>query len=423
VDTNSSTNASFPTQFAVTDEVQASGTGSYNGRLPNSLVFPFRIAFAPRFGVALRLPRQTVVRAGYGINYTVGQYGTFATTMALQPMVNNPSFVNEQTNEAVSAGNLTLDNGFGASDTVGSYALEPHYRLPYVQAWNLDVQKTLHWGVVLNVGYNGSKGSNLDITSAPRPTSTSHIFNYEQSAAFSRFNAGTLRVNKRLGSGIALGANYQYSHSIDDAGSVGGTSTVVAQNWQDLGAEEGNSSFDQRHRVSGNYLYELPFGKDKFWVTSGTGSHILEGFSVSGSFTFATGVPLTPSYQAAAVDVARGTAGTLRPDRNLTQSITAGAGSQKEWFNTAAFTAPAGTYGTASRNSIPGPGTIQNNMSLAKTMQLGATRSMEFRATASNVFNTVQYSGVDTNAASQTFGQVTSAGSMRAFQFMGRFRF
>ena len=173
------------------------------------------------------------------------------------------------------------------------------------------------------LGYNGSKGNNLDITSAPRATTgspgadpTNLIFNYEQSGAFSRFNAGTLRVNKRLGKGIALGANYQYSHSIDDAGSVGGTSTVVAQNWQDLSAEEGNSSFDQRHRVTGTYLYELPFGKDKFWFTSGVGSHILEGFSISGSFTFATGTPLTPSYQAAVQDVARGTAGTLRPDRD-----------------------------------------------------------------------------------------------------------
>jgi len=287
------------------------------------------------------------------------------------------------------------------------------------------VQKTMPWGVVVNAGYNGSKGSNLDITSAPRLTPTSAIFNYDQSAASSRFNAGTLRVNRRLSNGIAFGANYQYSHSIDDAGSVGGTSTVVAQNWQDLGAEEGNSSFDVRHKVSGTYLYELPFGKDKFWVTSGVGAHILEGFSISGSFTFATGTPLTPSYQAQAVDVARGTAGTLRPDRVPGVSLTAGAGSLKEWFNTAAFNPkpPANGFGTASRNSIPGPGTIQNNMSLSKTMQLGDTRSMELRATANNVFNTVQYSGVDTNAASPTFGQVTSAASMRAFQFTGRFRF
>jgi hypothetical protein len=407
-------------------EVKPGGSSS-NGSLPESLIFPFRTAFAPRLGFALRLPKQTVVRGGYGINYTVGQYATFASTLARQPIVNQPSFINEQTNEAGTACiTLTLANGFcpaATTATPGNYELDPHYHLPFVQVWNFDVQKSLGWGIVLNAGYNGSRGSNLDITSAPRPTATSHIFNYEQSGAFSRFNAGTLRVNKRLSSGIALGANYQYSHSIDDAGSVGGTSTVVAQNWQDLAAEEGNSSFDQRHRVSGTYLYELPFGKDKLWITNGVGSHILEGFSISGSFTFSSGTPLTPSYQAQAVDVARGTAGTLRPDRVAGVSLTAGAGSQKKWFNTTAFAAPKSEYGTASRNSIAGPGTIQNNMSLSKTMQLGDMRSMEFRATANNVFNTVQYSGVDTNAASPTFGQVVSAGSMRAFQFTGRFRF
>ena len=409
--------------FSCVGEVQTGIQAPCSGALPASLVYPYRTAFAPRIGVALRLPKQSVIRAGYGINYTVGQYATFATTMAHQP-----PFANEQTNEATECPSTTTDclslaNGFPAPAPVGSYALDPRYRLPYVQAWNLDIQKTLPWNVVMNLGYNGSKGNHLDITSAPLPTPASQHFNYDQSAAFSKFNAGTLRVNKRLSKGIALGANYQYSYSIDDAGSVGGTSTVVAQNWQDLPAEEGNSSFDVRHKVTGTYLYELPFGKDKFWVTSGAGSHILEGFSISGSYTFATGTPLTPSYQAAIADVARGTAGTLRPDRVPGASIAAGGGSLLKWFNTAAFVTPAGPYGTASRNSIAEPGTIQNNMSLSKTMQLGDTRSMELRATANNVFNTVQYSGVDTNVVSPTFGQVTSAASMRAFQFTARFRF
>jgi hypothetical protein len=438
VDTNPATNANFPVPFGVTDEVQAGGAGSYNGTLPSSLVYPYRTAVAPRVGVALRLSKQTVLRAGYGINYTVGQYATFASAMARQPMVNQPAFVNEQTNEAAAAGELSLANGFSTPDTVGNYAVDPHYHLPYVQAWNLDVQKTLPWSVVLNAGYNGSRGNHLDVISAPRSTASNPstdpsnlIFNYEQSAAFSKFNAGTLRMNKRLSSGIALGANYQYSHSIDDAGALGGASTVVAQDWQNLNAEEGNSSTDQRHRVSGTYLYELPFGKDKFWVTSGVGAHILEGFSISGSFTFATGTPLTPNYQAAVEDVANGTAGTQRPNRVPGVSITAGAGSLLKWFNPAAFTQPPNdstapncpNCGNVSRNSIAGPGTIQNNMALSKTMQLGGTRSMEVRATASNVFNTVQYSGVDTNAASPTFGQVTLAASMRAFQFTARFRF
>ena len=433
-------------RFTKTAEVEAGGSGPYSGPLPSSLIYPFRTAFAPRLGLALRLPRQTVVRAGFGVNYTVGQYATFANTMARQPMVNQPTFVNEQTNEvatlcgaAAATDCLSLANGFPAPDTVGSYALDPHYHLPYVSAWNLDIQKTLPWGVVMNVGYNGSKGNHLDIASAPRASSTSpttnltgQVFNYEQAVAFSKFSAGTLRVNKRLTGGIALGANYQYSHSIDDAGSVGGTSTVVAQNWQNLGAEEGNSSFDQRHSVTGTYLYELPFGKDKRWVTSGAGAHVLEGFSVSGSFTFATGTPLTPAYQASVADVARGTAGTLRPNYELPRvSVTAGGGSLNEWFNPAAFSKiPPNPYGNVPRNSIAGPGKVSNSMSLSKTKQLGDTRSMELRATANNVFNTVQYSGVDTtlfsgadSSQASPFGQVNQVGTMRSFQFTARFRF
>jgi hypothetical protein len=437
VDTNPVPFGSHTSQFDVVDEVNGGGTGTYNGMLPNSLVYPYRTAAAPRLGLALRMPKQFVLRAGYGINYTVGQYATLATAMAHQP-----PWANEQINEASAcpsapADCLTFQNGFPMPDTIGNYALDPHYHLPYVQVWNLDVQKTLPWNTVLNVGYNGSRGNHLDDTIAPRPSATSpgtdstnQIFNYEQAEAFSKFNAGTIRVNKRLSKGVSLGANYQYSHSIDDAGSVGGTSTIVAQNWQDLKAEEGNSSFDIRHSVSGTYLFELPFGKDKHWVTTGTASHIVEGFSISGTYTFATGAPLNPSYQAAPSSVACGTAGSLRPE--LTgQSVTEGGGSLQEWFNPAAYTAPTAAnpsypcavFGNASRNSIAGPGTVSNNMSLSKTMQLSGTRSMEMRATASNVFNTVQYSGVDTNVVSPSFGQVTSTATMRAFQFTARFRY
>lgn len=437
-DNRLSTMATDPSgRFTSVKQVQA---GDASG-LPKSLVYPFRVAFAPRIGIAWRPGKQTVIRGGYGINYTTSSYANFANIMALQP-----PFANLQTNEAtacVSApGCLSLANGFPSPNALGSYALDPHYRLPYVQVWNVDIQKTLPWGVVMNLGYNGSRGGNLDETIAPRATVSSPLtnpgnvlFNYEESVAFSRFNAGTLRVHKRLSGGMALSAEYQYSHSIDDAGSVGGTSTVVAQNWQDILAEEGNSGFDVRHKVSGQYLFELPFGKDKYWFTAGKSSHILEGFSISGTFTFDTGTPLTPSYQATINDVARGTAGTERPDRIPGVSLMAGGGSLKHWFNTAAFKAPTpdrlgNAFGNASRNSIPGPGMVQNNMSLSKTMQLGETRSFEVRATANNVFNTVQYSGVNTTlftgveaATHNPFGQVTAVGAMRAFQFAARFRF
>jgi hypothetical protein len=424
--------------FTVQNPVQSGQAG-----LPDALVYPFHKAFAPRVGIAWRVPKlkQTVVRAGFGMNYTVGSYSTFATTMAHQA-----PFANQQTNQEITpngtpttacmqTGNcLTLAQGFPTPATIGNYAVDPHFHLPYVQTWNFDIQKTLPWGIMMNAGYSGSKGNHLDIVTAPRALEispdtdpTNLLFRYEQGAAFYKFNAGTLRLNKRLSNGIAMGANYQYSHAIDNAGAVGGAGGVGAQNWTDLMGEEGNSSVDVRHKVSGTYLYELPFGKDKRWVTTGTGSHILEGFSVSGTFTFASGTPLTPVYAAQTTSLACGTGGTFRP--NLTgQSLNLSTG--RQWFSPGAFNEPApnaqfpcGVFGNAPRNFIMGPGTVQNNMSLSKTMQLGETRSLEIRATMNNVFNTVQYSGVDTNVASPTFGQVTSAGSMRSFQFTSRFRF
>ena len=423
-------------------------TAGMNG-LPNSLVLPWHKAFQPRVGLAWRVPKikQTVVRAGFGTNYTVGEYAGFANTMAHQP-----PFTDEQTNqEAVGntassacakAGTcFTLANGFPAPATIGNYALDPHYGLPYVMAWNLDIQKTLPWGIVMNVGYNGSRSNHLDVKLAPRalpgspgtdplnPVTNQPIqFTYDEAAAYYKMNAGTVRVNKRLSKGISMGANYQYGHAIDDATSVNGSGGSLVQDWQNPAAEEGHSVLDVRHQVSGTYLFELPFGPDKFWVTSGVGSHILEGISVSGSFNFATGSWLSPGFEPTSQSDECGNTSALRP--NLTgQSVTAGGSSLLHWFNAAAYSAPGNTpgfcdyFGSAPRNSIEGPGTVSNNMSLSKTMDLGETRSMEIRANITNVFNTVQYAGINTTYGTPQFGQVSSVGQMRQFQFRASFRF
>lgn len=435
--------------FTSVTEVTA-GTAGY----PSALISPWRKAFRPNMGIAWRVPKlkQTVVRAGFGMNYTLGEYASFATAMAHQP-----PFTNQQTNQAASGNSassvcartvpmscFTLANGFPSPATLGNIAIDPHYPLPYVMAWNVDIQKTLPWGMVLNIGYNGSRGNHLDTVIAPRavpgsPNTNPSVcngsqgcyplnFTYEKAASFSKFNAGTVRLNKRMSGGVAVGADYQYGHSIDDAGSLGGVGGVGVQDWQNVLGELGNSSLDVRHSVSGMYVYELPFGADKKWVTSGAGAHILEGFSVSGSFRFASGGWLSPSYDASVTSTTCGTGGVMRP--NLTgASVTAGGGTLKQWFNPAAYAAPTNTpgycdyFGNAPRNSIAGPGTVSNNMSLSKTMQMGGTRSMEMRAMIDNVFNTVQYSGVGTVVNSPKFGQVTSVGQMRQFQFTARFRF
>ncbi len=68
------------------------------------------------------------------------------------------------------------------------------------------------------------------------------------------FHAGSVRIRKRLAKGISLNATYIYSKSIDDASSIGGGGVVVAQNPFDISADRGLSSFDQRHKFTGNWI-------------------------------------------------------------------------------------------------------------------------------------------------------------------------
>jgi hypothetical protein len=248
-------------------------------------------------------------------------------------------------------------------------------------------------------------------------------------------NALVVSANERMHKGIALGATYQYSHSIDDASSVGGGGGgSIAQDDSHLGAEEANSTFDHRHTLSGNFVIEPPFGPNRAFFNRGNvWSKIMDGYSISGNFNFSSGGFATPSYSGTAQEIAAGANG-LRPNRAPGVPI-AGAGSHTSWFNTNAFVGlcdplnpvpyclNAGEYGTASRDSIEMPGTVSVSASLSRTVSLGEMRSIEARMNASNVLNTVQYSGVDTSVNSSTYGQVTGVAGMRSFTYNMRFRF
>jgi trimeric autotransporter adhesin len=430
--------------FSAVAPVQPGQVGAITGRkFPDGLVNADRNNFAPRVGIAWKPWPKTVVRAGYGINYNIGQYGLMATQLGFQP-----PFAVAQTNPAPTPTALTLQNGFPAAIAAGpnhvtnTYAVDPDYKLAYVQSWNLNLQQEIKNSVVMNLGYTGAKGTHLDIVRAPdqlpsggprfvpcaptTPLATDCVqpFLFESSQGSSILHQGTLRLRKRMRHGLSLGGTYTYSKSIDNASSIGGGATVVAQNDLDIAAERSLSSFDQRHRFVADYLYELPFGKDKKWLTqSGAAQKIFSGFSLSGNVTLASGFPFSPRFFGTATDLGRGTTGAARPDQVSGQPIDLDHRSIQEWFNTAAFTAPAGVFGTAGRNIITGPGTVAMDMSLSKNIQIKEMQGMELRFSAANVFNTVHFTSIDATFGSPTFGQVVGAGSMRKAQLSARYRF
>ena len=403
-------------------------SGPFGGVFPATLLHPDRNNFAPRLGIAWKALANTVVRAGYGINYNTSAYSDIAQQLAFQP-----PFSLSSTNIASPVLALTLQNGFPSpppQTITNTYAVDPNYRLGYVQIWNLDLQQELTPTIVMNMDYTGTKGTRLDILEAPNRTATGVLlagvqpFLWETSAGDSVAHAGSLRLRKRLQQGISIGGTYTFSKSLDNASTLGSGASVVAQNAFDLAAERGLSSFDQRHRLTADYLWELPFGRDKRWlVQRGVLRDVFGGWQWSGDWSIESGLPFTARVLGSFTDVNRGTNGTLRAD--LTgQPVSVPTPTVGEWFNTAAFVAPpAGQFGNAGKNTITGPPTILFDMAMAKIVPMGEARMLELRAQASNVFNTPQFTVIDTTVNSPSFGRVTSAGSMRQMQLALRYRF
>ncbi len=229
-------------------------------------------------------------------------------------------------------------------------------------------------------------------------------------------------MNRRLAQGLSGGATYTLSKSMDDASSIGGGGAVVAQNDQDLAAEWGLSSFDQRHRFSANFAWELPFGPNRKWLSKGGGTAeaLFGGWILNGIFTAASGSPFTVRVLNDVTDVSRGTSGTLRADYNG-QPIYIDNPTIGNWFNTAAFSIPAaGTYGDSPRNLIIGPGSGSLSAALMKTVPVPGTRGVSLRIQGNNILNQVQFSSIDTNVNSQTFGRVTGVRAMRSLQLIFR---
>ena len=294
------------------------------------------------------------------------------------------------------------------------------------------MQRQLPHGFLLNVGYNGSKGTRLDVERAINTAGT-QPFIYESSAGNSILHAASIRVRKRMAHGIGFSGSYVFSKSIDDASSIGLGGVVVVQDPFDISAERSLSSFDQTHKFTGSWMYDLPFGENHRLASKGAVSHILDGWQWSGSATAASGLYFTPNVRGGAVDITRGVSGSQRANYVVGQAIALSNPTSLEWFNTAAFCSsatsstcvnPSGSpYGDAGRNIIEGPGQFSLNMALSKTIQIRETRALELRLQANNIFNIVQFTGLDTTVNARAFGEVTSAASMRRITMVARFRF
>ncbi len=393
---------------------------------PSALIQSDKNNFSPRFAFAWK-PRpkgKMMVRGGYAWFYNPSQYNQFESQLAGEP----PFAV---TNDITTGtGNiLTLANGLSAvpvGKTISnSYAVAENYLNSYAQTWNVSVQEDLPGRLVMEVLYQGTKGTRLDFQQAPNqaplgsaltsesrlPIANAGQFRFDTPSGNSEYESGQIRLTRRLQKGVSANLFYTFAKAIDDL--------ALAQNFYDQAAERALSANDRRHVLTANWVLVSPVDATKgflskpVWVGKG-----LKDWTLSGSLTAQTGAPLTPTV----TGNINGTAsiGPLRADVTG-EPLYSGSG----YFNPAAFAVPlAGTFGTAGRDIIEGPGSFMTNLSLARSINLKSEqRRLEIRFDANNVFNHVNPTGLITVVNSSQYGLITSAGQMRQISATIRLRF
>ena len=257
----------------------------------------------------------------------------------------------------------------------------------------------------------------------------------------SRYDGLGLELNKRFSNSVALNASYTLARHMSDAG--GTVPTAFAQengattaDFFRGDADYGNVAFTRRQRFVSTFLYELPFGRSRQWLSDiGPGADVLlGGWDATGVLLLQSGPFLTPSFSngdpSGTGATVRGFTATQRPDvvadGNLANPTA------EMYFDRNAFVRPAdniGRFGNAKVGTLVGPGTKTFSMTLGKNIRLRNSSHVRLEFAFSNLFN-IENLDIPSQLAmtSGAFGRITGTQAVdqagpRTIQMSLRYRF
>jgi carboxypeptidase family protein len=333
---------------------------------------------------------------------------------------------------------------------VGGVLTELSLRTPYIQSFNLSVQRQLTQSLMVEAAYAGKIGIKLEalrtynpaaFKNSPVDGSPPSDQNINDRVIFepgilsplgfllgndfrSWYHSFQAQVTKRFGHGLSILGSYSLSKSIDSS-STDNLGAWVANPF-DLKQERGRSDWDRRHAVVASWLWSPPV---KF--SGKVANHLLGGWTFTGIHTIQSGLPLTfymgddvaldgtsYGYQLAMLN-----SGTTR--QNIAINHSDRNSFVNQFFNTSAFVptndVPRGVYGNAGRGLISGPALNSSDFSIIKDFIVREPYKFQFRAEFFNAFNQVNFRNPDTFVNSGEFGQIVEARESRVIQFALKF--
>ena len=393
---------------------------------------------------------RTVLRTGFGITYFPSPYAAGNLNHLNVPFTISQN-VQHQTNPLDMSVVRTIDNPFPAivpvkpQTTAELNAANPRVighgysnETAYAEQWHLGIERQLFSTLLVEAEYVGSAGKHLTLCYNPNeiqpgPGSNqsrrllqpvSNLSNMLQCDPRNRstFHGGTLKVQQRFSGGLQFLVSYTYGKSLDYGGAAasGGGAVGNGQTVTNMDAWHGPSGYDVRHRGVVSYVYQLPFGQGRRWM-SDAGSvleGIVGGWQLSGITTMTTGRPFTVFLQS-------GVNNSAPSWPNRTGPGTLDNPSVDMWFNPADFVAPPpNTYGDSGRGILYAPGHINFDTSLSKRFTIAGRTNLEFRWDAFNLFNHPAFGFPNANIGNGSVGRITTTiADNRSMQFALKLNF
>jgi hypothetical protein len=301
-------------------------------------------------------------------------------------------------------------------------AVNPSITVPYSMQYNatLEHQRRSTAFRVSYIGTNTRHGEyayNINQPSVdtalyvnkPRMFPLYPAINYLTNGAGHQYNAGTAEVKRRGAGGLTYQLSYTLARDIGDL--ERGQSPEDAFN---RARERGPWIDIPKHTVTGNVIWDLPFGKGKHYLSGAHGivNALAGGWTTALIYTYHSGRFLTPLWTGSdptgtAYTTTTAPANvTIRPDVIGNPNLPSDQQSVNHWFNVAAFTAPApGHFGTAGNGIVIGPSLKVFDAGVFKTFMVKERLAIRWEMTAVNMLNHPNY-----NDPSMNISQAASAG-------------
>ncbi len=401
----------------------------------------------PRAGIAYKVTRRTVLRAGYGIFH-----GYLEPSGDAQFLIGNPPFAwsVQQTSspeqpvfrlsDGPTDGSLSLENANGLK--LSSYERQPSRE--YSQQWNVNIQRDLGRNWLFEVGYAGSRGSHLLVRHegnfAPpgpgnldqkRPLKSAEIPGtglvasplgpviYHHFSGNVNYNALVSRLEKRFSHGLALLGSYTFSKTIGDTCGFAASGNTLGCGYQDprnFRLERSVDNQDVPHRLVLSGIWEVPVGHGRRWMSDlgGTRNALLGGWAIGSIVSYGSGRPynvVVPGNPANTGSVAI----VNRP--NVVGDPYTGNRTVERDFNIEAFVRNKQfEIGNLGRNALRQRGAFGWDLSLYKDVPVREEWRLQLRFEAFQLTNTPRFGTPGNQVGTANFGRITDARTPRNLQ-------